>query len=288
MLTTMNLSKLKVVPAALGYVALSTALAAFAFGFSGHMVPSGNIWLEWSIKTPLMCFFSFFILDAFRAHFRALAAQSSQLHNFELQKTRCWCCSVNHVHPATSQPLPCDRSILTRCLTAWFGSEQAFNDAIRSSVATALEQQLGYDAFPYTWVLLSTSPYLWSLMDDLASLVGSNGLREDAVRLLVRYPTYWLFTFPTVFTWGMILARFFRAKGRNCRAEFLRNVLVTAMTAPSILLFVFWEIWTRIAFERLVGSLIFLTSAVVGFLISRFFYHWHHGKGILQPNGSRS
>ena len=97
-------------------------------------------------------------VGAFRAHFRALDAMSSQLRNFELQKTSCWCCSVNHVHPTTSELLPCDRSILTKCLTAWFGSEQAFNDAVRSSVATALEQQLGYDAFPYTWLLWSSTP----------------------------------------------------------------------------------------------------------------------------------
>ncbi|CAE6966278.1 unnamed protein product [Symbiodinium sp. CCMP2592] len=289
MLTTMNLSKLKVVPAALGYVSLTTALTSLTFGFSGLMVPSGNVWLEWSIKTLLICFFASFIVDTFRAHFRALDAMSTQLQNFELRKTSCWCCSVNHVHPTTSERLPCDRSTINKCLITWFGSEQAFNEAVRSSVATALEQQLGYDAFPYTWWLLSTSPYLWSLMDDLASLVGSSALREDAIqRLLVRYPIYWLFTYPTMFTWAMIFARCLRAKGRNRKAEFLRNALVTAMTTPSILLFVFWEIWTRIAFQRFVGSVIFVTSAVVSFLVSRLFYHWQHGKGILQPNGSRS
>ncbi|CAE6971976.1 unnamed protein product [Symbiodinium sp. CCMP2592] len=290
MLTTMNLSKLKVVPAALGYVSVSLALGCLAFGFFGFLVPSEDVWLQWTVKSLLMVVCGNVAVDAFRSHFRGLDAMSSQLQSFELQKTSCWCCSVNHVHPTTSEQLPCDRSILTKCLTAWFGSEQAFNDAVRSSVATALEQQLGYDAFPYTWLLWSSSPYLWSLMDVLASMLGNSALREDAVqRILIRSPIYWLFTFPTIFTWGMIMARFVRAKGRNCLTEFLRNILVVVMAGPSILVVLFWEIWTRLAFEnKLVGSLIFVTSAVVNFLITRSIYHWHHGKRILQPIGPRS
>ena len=43
------------------------------------------------------------------------------------------------------------------------------------------------------------------------------------------------------------------------------------------------------AFEnKLVGSLIFATSAVVNFLITWSMYHWHHGKGLLRLIGPRS
>ena len=72
-------------------------------------------------------------------------------------------------------------------------------------------------------------------MDVLASLLVNSALREDAVqRILIRCPTYWLFTFPTIITWGMIMARFLRAKGRN-----------SPMIAPSVVVVLFWEIWTR-------------------------------------------
>ena len=40
---------------------------------------------------------------------------------------------------------------------------------VRSVVAQALRRQLGCDAFPYSWVLGSSVPILWPLIDYLAS-----------------------------------------------------------------------------------------------------------------------
>eukprot|EP00439_Symbiodinium_sp_Y106_P012640 s6391_g1.t2 len=65
-------------------------------------------------------------------------------------------------------------------------------------------------------------------MDVLASLLVNSALREDAVqRILIRCPTYWLFTFPTIITWGMIMARFLRAKGRNSPMIAPSDVIIT-------------------------------------------------------------
>lgn len=36
-----------------------------------------------------------------------------------------------------------------RQVTTWFGSEDAFDETVRSSVKRALAEQLGVDAFPY-------------------------------------------------------------------------------------------------------------------------------------------
>ena len=42
--------------------------------------------------------------------------------------------------------VPNPGEIVGKCVATWFGSERAFNDTVRSSVALALEQQLGNDA----------------------------------------------------------------------------------------------------------------------------------------------
>ncbi|CAK8990918.1 unnamed protein product [Durusdinium trenchii] len=111
----------------------------------------------------------------------------------KLKNAHCWCCSVNHIDP---QRVLCDRLIVRKCVICWFGTEEHFNELVRSSVAL---QQLGSDAFPYFAMLGATTPILSAFMDSVASLlrVDNEETREVVFSIfIIRYLTYWLWGVP--------------------------------------------------------------------------------------------
>ena len=122
--------------------------------------------------------------------------------------------------------------------------------------------------------MCSTSPLMWSCMDVLTSFFRDDFLRDHVLeRLIGLYPSYWLLSFPTIFTVGMLLSRVFRAQGRCWLTEVLRNVLVIVLMLPSCVCIVALEVWTRDAFDNLVGSFVFAACSLVVFLITRAIYH---------------
>eukprot|EP00434_Breviolum_minutum_P010481 symbB.v1.2.009246.t1/scaffold586.1/size184225/2 len=101
----------------------------------------------------------------FRDYFHTVQTLHDQLQEFRLANTKCYCCTVGHV-TEKGQPLPlCDRQILTKCISIWFGSHQGFEDDARSLVMESFSDQLGHHYFPYWLWLVATSPILWVLLD---------------------------------------------------------------------------------------------------------------------------
>ena len=43
-----------------------------------------------------------------------------QLRSFRIQNCRCFCCSVDHIHPETKAPLPCDRELILETVKKWY------------------------------------------------------------------------------------------------------------------------------------------------------------------------
>ncbi|CAE7214044.1 unnamed protein product [Symbiodinium sp. CCMP2456] len=43
-----------------------------------------------------------------------------QLRAFRIQNCRCFCCSVDHIHPETKAPLPCDRELILEAVKKWY------------------------------------------------------------------------------------------------------------------------------------------------------------------------
>ncbi|CAE7524286.1 unnamed protein product [Symbiodinium necroappetens] len=44
----------------------------------------------------------------------------NQLRAFRIQNCRCFCCSVDHIHPETKAPLPCDRELILEAVKKWY------------------------------------------------------------------------------------------------------------------------------------------------------------------------
>ena len=63
----------------------------------------------------------------------------------------------------------CDRKVVKECVKIWFGSQEAFEETVRSEVLETLMVVLSEEVFTNRWILCVTCPLLWALMDLSAS-----------------------------------------------------------------------------------------------------------------------
>ena len=94
-----------------------------------------------------------------RNYFRDLDVMKQQLLSISFDTTRSACCDQDHVDPM-GQTLLCDRRIVKECVDIWFGSQQAFEDTVRSEVLNILEHELSERVFSTAWALGVTSPVM--------------------------------------------------------------------------------------------------------------------------------
>lgn len=90
----------------------------------------------------------------------------SQLRNFRVQETECFCCSNKHRGPETGQRLACDRDLVYGVLAQWFaeGQENAqdsFNLFMQKQVAFAAALGVLSPWRRYNICLLMTLPVVW-------------------------------------------------------------------------------------------------------------------------------
>eukprot|EP00438_Fugacium_kawagutii_P000804 Skav235089 [mRNA] locus=scaffold711:47992:48975:- [translate_table: standard] len=78
-----------------------------------------------------------------------------QLRDFDVNKTKCACCSAEHVKE-TGERIPCDRELIYQSLTDWYGNGSAdlevalenFNLAVRSHLADQILSTWGKQSIP--------------------------------------------------------------------------------------------------------------------------------------------
>eukprot|EP00929_Paragymnodinium_shiwhaense_P109993 TRINITY_DN7665_c0_g1_i1.p1 TRINITY_DN7665_c0_g1~~TRINITY_DN7665_c0_g1_i1.p1 ORF type:complete len:645 (+),score=35.48 TRINITY_DN7665_c0_g1_i1:244-1935(+) len=76
------------------------------------------------------------IMHAWRVVVGDISKVASQVESYSLLDANCFCCSVNHIHPATGQRLSCDRALVRRTIASW-GLQDA---SPSSSVVDRLEE----------------------------------------------------------------------------------------------------------------------------------------------------
>ncbi|CAE7242784.1 unnamed protein product [Symbiodinium microadriaticum] len=275
---------LHVKPILLGFIACTTCFGAFGAGVFAVFNPFYDIFRFWGVLLVFGAAEGMFLVHAFRKYYRSLEAIESQLQDFRLRHAECWCCSVNHIHPASGMPIEvCDREIVSQCVTSWFGSEQEFDESVRSLTARALEQQLGYDAFPYLWMLGSFVPVWWPWMDYLAVYSQWEGEQFRVPYFVIRFLAFWLFCMPLVATVGIFFARCLRRKAQWICTELFLDALVCVLTLPSVLACVAWQLYTEITFYKYgvqdwlsetLGSVLFAAGCGVALLATRKGFHF--------------
>ena len=99
------------------------------------------------------------------AHGRSIEIMQRQVRHFEMSHSRSFCCDNNHV-AGDGQEMVCDRKIIGRCITYWFGSGEHFENVVRTAVLQTLVHQLSQCTFTYMRVLQATSPMLLLVSKD--------------------------------------------------------------------------------------------------------------------------
>ena len=87
------------------------------------------------ILFPVACFIGLGLM-------KDLAQLDQQLKDFRVVESKCFCCTYDHVHPQTGQPLPCDRLLIYDMLRRWYGAQEdvhqehldRFDNAVRTSL----------------------------------------------------------------------------------------------------------------------------------------------------------
>ncbi|CAE7542034.1 unnamed protein product [Symbiodinium sp. CCMP2456] len=143
----------------LGHLGLSILLLAFEFS-QLPMIPWGTI-IICGLCFPCFTALAYVVLE----HCRSIDVVQNQVRYFTIEQSLCYCCSCGHTDPLTREPMICDRSILIRCISSWFGSAEQFETLVRHHVMTTLVHQLANNVFSYWRILQAISPLFWLFLD---------------------------------------------------------------------------------------------------------------------------
>ena len=130
-----------------------------------------------------------------RNYFHSIATLKEQLRNISFDKTRSSCCDMNH-EDGSGGRMVCDRVIVKRCACTWFGSEEAFEDSVRSTVLDTLTTELQFGVFSRGWTMGVAAPVFWTFLDLTASwsFLSTNETWE----FLIEGLTIWLLAAPAL------------------------------------------------------------------------------------------
>ena len=103
-------------------------------------------------------------VSALRSYFRDLDIMKQQLLSISLDATRSACCDSQHLDESGDRMI-CDRMVVKKCVDIWFGSQEAFENTVRSEVLDVLVQDLNERVFTTPWSLAVLLPGLWAFMD---------------------------------------------------------------------------------------------------------------------------
>jgi len=191
-----------------------TSMAMFIAGDIGYMVflltQNHETWV------PVIFFFiGVVICVAFREFHRTLAVLRSDFMSFQVAAADCFCCSHDHVDPATGKELICDRKVIEGCIEEWWDELEPFEEFVQTRLFGVFESQLGLMGIPYHYLVLAGLPILWAYLD-LASPHVREGQVKTTIAVLIRGLAHWLFVYPTVIAIGSSLAR--SRKSRRMRS----------------------------------------------------------------------
>ena len=168
-----------------------------------------------------------------RGYFRSIEAMAQQLSSISFDGCRSSCCDQQHVAP-TGEPMLCDRQVVRSCIESWFGSEEAFEDSVRSEVREILRSDL-QRAFSIEWALGVTMPALLADVDFAAT----HARLQDYDRMaayLIDGLVLWLIFVPDCKDLMLEILRRCREKATSGCREVVYNFFVMLLTGAPIML----------------------------------------------------
>eukprot|EP00438_Fugacium_kawagutii_P023287 Skav226224 [mRNA] locus=scaffold1218:176103:177548:- [translate_table: standard] len=206
---------------------------------------------------------SYTAVSAFRNYFQHLDVMREQLLTISFDRTRSACCEQQHVD-STGTAFMCDRKIVKECVNVWFGSEEAFEDTLRSQVLDILTHELSENVFTTAWVLSVTSPIMWAFVDLSVSFLSEFGnesscWKYDAPCFLLEGLSIWLIAAPSNKDFLILLCKLSRRPNKMC-LEILKNIAILCLSSSPILTIC---LLTRQVHGRIVQAGTFLTCMLL-------------------------
>ena len=183
---------------------------------------------------------------AFRAYFRSVETLKENMRKISFDNARCSCCDQDHVQGGAR--MMCDRKVVKKCVSIWFGSEEAFEDYARSEVLETLLTGLHDQIFTRGWSLSVAIPILWAFLD-LAVSEAVAEAKYSSIALSIHGLVLWFCCAPifvdvcTFFAWRYCRANtWFGEVLENLRVELVGVVCFCAISGSWVISMTFdWE-----------------------------------------------
>eukprot|EP00435_Cladocopium_sp_Y103_P029665 s244_g7.t1 len=183
------------------------------------------------VPSILVCLFGFVVfylaMSTLRRYFRDLDIMKQQLQSISFDTARSSCCDMNHVAP-DGAPIICDRRIVKECVNVWFGSQEAFENTLRSEILAILTHDLTERTFSTKSCLAMFMPLMWGLMDISASewqLPARDFWQKSALAFLLHGLTIWLMFMPMLKDVLILVGKLTQMRPKNQCLEVLKNFL---------------------------------------------------------------
>ena len=162
-------------------------------------------------------------------HGRSIDVVQYQVRHFTVQQCSCSCCDRGHVH-VDGSAIMCDRVIILRCISAWFGSVAKFESHVRSQLLKALVYQLANQAFSYWRIVQAASPVAFAILDMLGHLSRPTVVLE----VTLTSATYLFCLVPSIALILLRLAYRVRNFGHGKWAQWLLSAALVAAAVSSL------------------------------------------------------
>eukprot|EP00439_Symbiodinium_sp_Y106_P084422 s49_g25.t1 len=151
-----------------------------------------------------------------------MEADGDKLARFSLDNVSCFCCEDNHIK---SRGL-CDRRVTHKCITAWFGTQELFEEYVRTGVRELLLREHAKQFFTYRQAISAMVPVLWHFVSKAAAWSRFTiwDPKIQATRELIRGLAWWLGVAPMALLVGTRLCYRLRHRRSWAPAECLINL----------------------------------------------------------------
>ena len=210
---------------------LGLCVLLLIYGYSLSLLPIfpwGGMLLS-SLAFPCLTCLTYVVL----LHYRNVDTVQRQVRNFTVRDSSSACCDANHINPITGERMICDRSIILRCISEWFGSTDHFESVVRGRLRDALVEELANRTFTYWRIVQATCPVLWILLDIVTYNMLTYNMIE-ATNIILSILLYWLIVLPNTVLAVLRLA--YMAK-LVCDGRFTRALIAIGLVAIGALMF---------------------------------------------------
>ena len=243
------------------------------------LAPHGDV-RAMAICTSAVCSIAvgYLAVRATRGYFRSLQTMEQQLQSLSFDRAECHCCKQNHRYPS-GRPMLCDKEVVKDCVNLWFGSQEAFEDFVRSKVSDIMIRKLNH-VWGYRTALGVAAPVMWIFIDftarylvlehKLLFLANMPFFRRLSFSYLMTGTCFWLMNVPSALQFASAVCKLGCRSGSTPCREIAKNLLVLSCIALwlSIIHVAPFILHNHSAFWLLHGKDVSLTAAIFPMLCS--------------------